>query len=188
MNTSDALDEFGISFVLLEPIESPKPSVDEGETHRRAATALDGNAALAPVGDTAYGRLWRHEPATDAARFGVIPPDAGGPIGTVSLLVIAIVFGAALLLSIPTGAGSEAVRQANREAIRRAAKAEANAKASARAVARDKGRGRRRRPRPGDAGSAEKTEAAEVPVLVGADAPADDDKRDVKPEETTHGH
>jgi hypothetical protein len=91
-------------------------------TELRTATALDANAALAPVGDTAFGRLWQHEATTDAATTAAIPAHAGGLYGYITLLITIIVVGATVLLSIPTGAGREAVRQANRDAIRRASR------------------------------------------------------------------
>jgi hypothetical protein len=157
LDASAELEKFGIRFVLLRPAGTldraagagagagsggadgvtgatgPKapaatPSQDAADTMLRATTALDGNAAIAPVGDTAFGRLWRFDAPTDAVPGGSIPPNAGGMVGLVSLIVIAVVFGATVLLSIPTGANQEAVRQANREAIRRAAKANAKAR------------------------------------------------------------
>ncbi|TFD50817.1 glycosyltransferase family 2 protein [Cryobacterium frigoriphilum] len=91
-------------------------------TELRTATALDANAALAPVGDTAFGRLWQHESPADAATTAAIPAHAGGAYGYLTLLVMIVVVGATVLLSIPTGAGREAVRQANRDAIRRASR------------------------------------------------------------------
>jgi hypothetical protein len=166
LDASEGLDQFGIRFVLLRPstatesevpadeADQPVAGIEEEDTERRTATALDGNAALTPVGDTAFGRLWRHDPGTDATGFGAIPANAGGTVGLFALLATVIVFGATVLLSIPTGAGSEAVRQANREAIRRVAKANASAKANARAKARAGGRskpGRRRKVRGGPA-------------------------------------
>lgn len=149
LDAAEALDEFGIRFVLLRPGASAEAVDQESETENRTVTALDGNAALAPAGDTDFGRLWRHEPGADAAAYGAIPSNAGGMARTISLLVAVLVIGATLLLSIPTGAGSEAVRQANRESIRRVAKANASAKAKARSTAREvlRARARRRRER-----------------------------------------
>lgn len=180
LDASEGLDQFGIRFVLLRPstatitesevpaeeTDQPVAGIEEEDTERRTATALDGNAALAPVGDTTFGRLWRHDPGTDVTGYGAIPANAGGTVGLFALLATVIVFGTTVLLSIPTGAGSEAVRQANREAIRRVAKANASAKANARAKARAGGRrksGRRRSVRGGAAPEGSRaTEAAPV--------------------------
>lgn len=149
LDAADALDEFGIRFVLVTPSVQGDQPTKETETEQRTVTALDGNAAVAPVGDTAYGPLWRHEPAADAEPYDARPANDGELIRTLSLLLAAIVIGATILLSIPTGAGSEAVRQANRESIRRVAKANADARANARLTAREnvKARAQRRRQR-----------------------------------------
>ena len=133
LDASAGLAEFDIRFVLLRPTAvtasaagTVAPITQEAaETTLRTTTALDGTAALMPVGDTAFGRLWRHDAETDATEFGAIPANSGGVFGLVALLVAAVVIGATVLLSIPTGAGREAVRQANRDEIRRAAKANA---------------------------------------------------------------
>ena len=102
-------------------------NVDAAATALRTETALDGNAALAPVGDTEFGRLWQFG-ETDAAASTPIPASAGGAYGLVTLLIALTVVGSAVLLSLPIGAGREAVRQANRDAIRRAARADAKQK------------------------------------------------------------
>ncbi|MCY7289466.1 MAG: hypothetical protein LH624_14785, partial [Cryobacterium sp.] len=134
LDAAAGLADFGIRFVLLLPAvvaptgpgatEPVTPAAEEATG--RTMTALDGNAALAPVGDTVFGRLWQYE-VTDApvatAANGAIPGNAGGTLGLVFFLITALVVGATVLLSIPTGAGPEAVRQASRDAIRRTAKA-----------------------------------------------------------------
>jgi GT2 family glycosyltransferase len=140
LDATDQLTKFGIRFVVLRPADvvatgpgtAAPVSPDAADTTLRATTALDGNAALAPVGDTEFGRLWQHEATADAAAAGRVPPNAGEPFRLVSLIALIVVFGATVLLSIPTGANREAVRQANREAIRRAAREK---KRAARAVA-----------------------------------------------------
>jgi GT2 family glycosyltransferase len=124
------LAKFGIRFVLLRPAATAPTgwggtateSPDATATTTRTITSLDGNAALVPVGDTAFGQLWRSEAPTDAAINGQIPSDAGGVFGLVTAIIAALVIGATVLLSIPTGAGREAVRQAHRDAIRRASR------------------------------------------------------------------
>ena len=134
LDTSADLAEFGIRFIVLQPASD---NVDAAATALRTETALDGNAALAPVGDTEFGRLWQFG-ETDTAASTPIPARAGGAFGFVTLLIALTVVGSAVLLSLPIGAGREAVRQANRDAIRRAARAEAKEKS--RRVRRAKGR------------------------------------------------
>ncbi|HSP51851.1 MAG TPA: hypothetical protein VLO00_03055, partial [Cryobacterium sp.] len=176
LDAAAGLADFGIRFVLLRPAavtptgpgtaESATPAA--AETVGRTTTALDGNAALSPVGDTVFGRLWQYE-VTDApvasAANGAIPANAGGTLGVVFFLIAALVVGATVLLSIPTGAGPEAVRQASRDAIRNTAKARTKEnKRLARAAARKK-------PAPGFRPSAER---AVVPAAASApDSPAD---------------
>ncbi|TFD57561.1 glycosyltransferase family 2 protein [Cryobacterium sp. Hh38] len=124
LDTSADLAEFGIRFIVLQPAGA---DVLAGDTQLRTETALDGNAALAPVGDTEFGRLWQFG-ETDAAGGVPAPARAGGVFGLVTLLIAVAVVGSAVLLSLPIGAGREAVRQANRDAIRRAARANAKPK------------------------------------------------------------
>jgi hypothetical protein len=125
--------------VLLRPAQSVGDargapiSPEAAETVVRATTALDGNAALAPVGDTAFGRLWRHDADADIAGAGAIPANAGGLFGLLAAIVAAVIIGATVLLSIPTGAGREAVRQAHRDAIRQTVRANAKQKRFTRA-------------------------------------------------------
>ena len=107
---------------------------------RRAAAALDGNSTLVPVGKTDYGILWRVDTDEDDAASAAIPADAGGWLGTASLLVAAVVFGATLLLSIPTGVG----RELPPESARRRAARERRERRAGRSPA---SRSRRRRDR-----------------------------------------
>ena len=130
MDASAELARFGIRFVLLRPAaETPTEwgaagavSAAATQTSTRTTTSLDGTAALVPVGDTAFGRLWRSDAPTDAAVNGPIPADAGGAFGLITAIIAVLVVGATVLLSIPTGAGREAVYQAHRDAIRRASR------------------------------------------------------------------
>ena len=130
LDASADLAKFGVRFVLLRPAaaspagwgESGTLSPAATETATRTTTSLDGNAALAPVGDTTFGRLWRSAAPSDGAANGQIPADTGGVFGLVTALIAAVVIGATVLLSVPTGAGREAVRQAHRDAIRRASR------------------------------------------------------------------
>lgn len=129
LDTADSLADYGIRFVLVRtPALAPAaPGTQEAvtpqaaETQRRALTALDGNSALIPVGETAFGELWQVAD-TEAIAPAAIPAQAGGILSQISFLIAVIVIGVTVLLSIPTGAGREAVRQANRDAIRRQAK------------------------------------------------------------------
>ncbi|MEO6200125.1 MAG: glycosyltransferase [Cryobacterium sp.] len=141
LDATAGLTEFGIRFVVLRPAVhsvnvAPKPLTPQAaQTVGRATTALDGNAALAPVGDTTFGRLWRHDPATGAnvgANAGAIPAHAGGAFGVLAAIIVAVVIGSTVLLSIPAGAGREAVRQAHRDAIRKTVKENAKQKRFAR--------------------------------------------------------
>ncbi|MEL4318992.1 glycosyltransferase [Leifsonia sp. YIM 134122] len=105
-----ALDANRIRFVLLEPAvraDGAAPSAAAVQVTRRATAALDGNSTLVPVGRTDYGMLWRVDTNEDGAASAAVPANAGGWIGTASLIVAAVVFGATLLLSIPTGVGRE---------------------------------------------------------------------------------
>ena len=133
LDASAGLAEFGIRFVLLRPAAQSVGSAaavtpEAAETVVRATTALDGNAALAPVGDTTYGRLWRHDADADLTGAGAIPANAGGVFGLLAVIAAAVVIGATVLLSIPTGAGREAVRQAHRDAIRQTVRTNARQK------------------------------------------------------------
>lgn len=104
-----AVREYGISFVLLAPATDAAGEA----TAERARTALDGNAALTPVGETDFGTLWRFVEAEPDAAAARIPTDTewlGGLITAVQLLVLL----ATLLLSIPTGAGREVDRRPER--------------------------------------------------------------------------
>ncbi|MCU1444898.1 glycosyltransferase [Cryobacterium sp.] len=130
LDASAELARFGIRFVLLRPAaQTPTEWGAAGavttaatQTSTRTTTSLDGTAALVPVGDTAFGRLWRSDAQTDVAVNGAIPADAGGVVGLLTTIVAVLVIGATVLLSIPTGAGREAVYQAHRDAIRRASR------------------------------------------------------------------
>jgi hypothetical protein len=135
LDAAVGLADFGIRFALLRPAAGTsadlgvsEPATPEAaETARRAATALDGNAAFAFVGDTAFGQLWRTTATADAGG-GAIPDETGQTVRLVSLILAAVVIGATVLLSIPTGASREAVRQANRDANRQAARANVRGK------------------------------------------------------------
>ena len=107
-----AIEEFGVSFVLLAP---PAAEVaDDREAiaaAARARIALDENAALIAVGETDFGTLWRFAAAEPEAPAAQIPEGAGAPASVWITLGQLVVLGAALLLSIPTGAGREPDRR-----------------------------------------------------------------------------
>lgn len=95
LEAAAALSRYAIGFVLLGP------AGDETAVHRRAADALDGNPALAPVGETAGGLLWRVEnPAGTVA--GSRPANTGTALGRGILIGQAVIFGLTVLLGIPT--------------------------------------------------------------------------------------
>lgn len=93
-----AADEFralDIEFVLV-----PASSEDDS-THRQIVDALDGNEVLSAVGETRFGSLWqysgpRDEPTGDLSSYK-------SATRTGYLILLGVVFGAALLLAIPTG-------------------------------------------------------------------------------------
>lgn len=112
------LSEYRVRFVLLTP---PAPSLGEDVTApadgmtARAATSLDSNASLAHVGPTDRGTLWRFE--GDIAQAGVGPRD---PLASTLVLVsLALVFGFALLLAVPTAASRRAAESRPRVIGRR---------------------------------------------------------------------
>ncbi|WP_195760600.1 glycosyltransferase family 2 protein [Agromyces kandeliae] len=102
-----AVEEFGLSFVLVGAADADDTAAIAVE--QRARAALDGNPQVIPIGETDFGPIWRFVDA-DPAAPGARIPDAGplaGWIVTGQLVVI----GAALLLSIPTGGGREPDRR-----------------------------------------------------------------------------
>lgn len=113
-DASEAVHEFGVRFVLLSASDDPATAA----VADRAQLALDGNAALVPVGDTQFGKLWRFVEADAAAT--AVPEHAGGATAALITTVQLIVLGAALLLSIPTGAVAEPIERRPRR--RRSAK------------------------------------------------------------------
>jgi GT2 family glycosyltransferase len=133
LDSTQGLHDFGIRFVLLRPAElADRPAAESSpltpeaaEAELRTVTSLDGNAALVPVGLTTFGQLWQSADEADAPGIAALQPHAGGILSRIAFLIAVIVIGATVLLSIPTGAGREAVREAHRDAIRRQAKDEA---------------------------------------------------------------
>ncbi|MCI2958038.1 glycosyltransferase family 2 protein [Agromyces atrinae] len=110
VDTSAALTDFGVSFVLLATGVRESDGSISGATQLaadRATVALDGNASLVPVGETDFGMLWRFGEAGADVPATQIPADAGGWRGNLITILLIVVFGATLLLSIPTGVGRE---------------------------------------------------------------------------------
>jgi hypothetical protein len=95
-DTAAALRAQKIGFVLL----GSGPSGPAQAVGQRAADALDGNRALTPAGDTSLGFLWRFGslPSTGLAS----PTPDPGPLRTVILIGLGIVFFVTLLFAIPT--------------------------------------------------------------------------------------
>ncbi|MBB5618542.1 glycosyltransferase [Microcella frigidaquae] len=93
-DASSGLATRDIRFVLLEPAA---PGVAES-TVSAIVAALDGNAALASVGDTDTGRLWRVVTDDD----GPAPADDPDPSSGVLLGVQLGILGLTLLLAVPT--------------------------------------------------------------------------------------
>jgi hypothetical protein len=111
MDASSRLTELGIGYVLLAPpARAPganvMPAADQ--TDNRAATALDANALLTPIGQTAVGQLWGVGSASAAApAAALVPADPGGLTRLFVIVGQALVIGLMLLLAIPTGSASE---------------------------------------------------------------------------------
>ena len=99
-----------MSFVLLDP---PSDDAERAAvaTAERARNALDGNAALIAVGETDFGALWRFADAEPMPRLHRSPRMQAGGSAVLITLSQVVVLGAALLLSIPTGAGREPDRR-----------------------------------------------------------------------------
>ncbi|MET0976636.1 MAG: glycosyltransferase [Leifsonia sp.] len=136
-DAATALDDERIRFVLLEPATRIGGEVtpEAQQTVRRATAALDGNPVLVPVGKTAFGALWRVDTDEKEAASAAIPEDAGGWLRTATFIAIIVVFGATLLLSIPTGVGRELPPQSARARAARQRRSRRDAKAAALAAA-----------------------------------------------------
>ncbi len=99
LDASALLRRFGVSFVLLRTTagESLSPA---SATQLRAETALDGNPLLTQVASTDESVLWSVPKQKQSVP---IPPDAGGWLRVVVLIVLGLVYGVTLLLALPTG-------------------------------------------------------------------------------------
>jgi hypothetical protein len=94
-DASSDIAKLGVSFVLLT-----EPNGDDA-VHERISQALDGNQLLVPVGNTDQGLLWRTTPGAGAAVAHAGNTDT--PLGIGILVGQGVIFGATLLLGIPTG-------------------------------------------------------------------------------------
>ena len=90
-----AMNELQIEFILLAPSADGAAS----SAAVRAADALDSSDRLIAIGETANGFLWRYP---DIERDAATHPEIG-VLRTVNVAALALVFGIALLLAIPTG-------------------------------------------------------------------------------------
>ncbi len=100
MDIAAELDSQHIGFVLLSDANTPAAL----QAKQRVSEALDGNQALAPIGDTANGLLWHYQALPDgAAKTGASATQT--PLGIGILAVQAFVFFVTLLLAIPASRG-----------------------------------------------------------------------------------
>jgi len=101
LDTGPLLSELGVRFVLLAPPSTSAGEPVSGAASARAATAsasLDSDPALAHVGPTDKGTLWRFD-----GDLQTRPQNDRMPwMSTLVAVGLAIVFAIALLLSVPT--------------------------------------------------------------------------------------
>ncbi|WP_022881576.1 glycosyltransferase family 2 protein [Gryllotalpicola ginsengisoli] len=100
-DADSALKHYGISFVFVESGTGDAPAA----LARRAAVALNANPLFVEVGTTTTGTLWSTAEDVPSAQ---IPAAAGGWQAPLVRLMLIVVFGAAVLLSVPTGRLGEA--------------------------------------------------------------------------------
>ncbi|MFU8945640.1 glycosyltransferase [Mycetocola zhadangensis] len=115
---ASTLSELGVQYILLSPAfvePGAQKSPEATTTSSRASAALDSSPVLAHIGPTDRGTLWRFEGGTDASAGA--GPDS--PFSTPVLIGWAIVFGFALLLSVPTAASRRAAEESPRTLGRR---------------------------------------------------------------------
>ncbi len=103
LDTAPLLDALDARFVLLEGASGPAASPDPADAQSDPAiaamiAALDANPALAPVGDTETGRLWR---VVADGTVSAEPADRPAS-STVVLAVQLSILGLTLLLAVPT--------------------------------------------------------------------------------------
>ena len=96
-DVASAMQQQQVGFVVLADAEAGAATT----VRTRAADALDSNPALIAIGETASGYLWRFDGLE--VDESLISEANGGVVRTVDLAALALVFGIALLLAIPTG-------------------------------------------------------------------------------------
>ncbi|GAB3616013.1 hypothetical protein GCM10027416_05700 [Okibacterium endophyticum] len=134
LDAAPLLSELGLRFVLLAPpgadaAESP----DAAQRAAVASAALDGNPALVHVGPTDRGTLWRFD-------GDVVAQDSTDRMPWMAALVaigLAVVFGIALLLSVPTAASRRIAEMTPRTVGRRPSELERPRRRSAAERAED---------------------------------------------------
>ena len=89
-DAAEALDGAGISFILIPEVEPGTAAA----TRTRAADALDSSDQFTAIGETVFGSLWRYT--------GTVTDAVEQPAPALQLVVFGLVFGAAVLLAIPT--------------------------------------------------------------------------------------
>ena len=99
LDASSELANLAVGFVLLTP--EPKADAAAKAVFERTSQALDSNALFTPVGDTGRGILWRYSALSDS-RAPTIVANTATPVGLAILIGQAIIFGATVLLGIPT--------------------------------------------------------------------------------------
>lgn len=122
-DATQRMKTLGVDFVLLTPPATTLDPQKTGSEHpteiakttgSRAATALDANPILVPVGTTPNGQLWAFDRGTSAvAPAAQIPADAGGTWRTIVLVVQAVVIALTLLMSLPTIRSADRVAELN---------------------------------------------------------------------------
>lgn len=93
------LAALAVGFVLLAP--APKADAAATAVFERTSQALDSNALFSPVGDTGKGTLWRYSELS-ATHAPVLVANNATPIGLAVLIGQGVIFGATVLLGIPT--------------------------------------------------------------------------------------
>ena len=94
-----SLTSFRVEFVVVPPVGTTAADASAAALRRRVSEALDGTAALSPVGETAVGALWRVTGFTPPVVATVTPARTSIAILAGQGLVILLT----LLLAIPTG-------------------------------------------------------------------------------------
>ena len=123
MDVAPELRRLGIGFVLLTPPQhrfGADPSAAAEATDARASAGLAGTSAIQPVASTGYGTLFSFDAGDVAVPAGArIPAHPGGILRPAVFTMLAVVFGAYLLLALPTGRWAEVQETRGRRRPRR---------------------------------------------------------------------